>query len=347
MTTGEFFKNNGFQTVLVTGGSGYLAGWTIVELLKRGYRVRTTVRSLSREGQVRAVIARGAEAGERLSFYAADLLSDQGWDAAVDGADYVLHVASPMNSNKADLVTPARDGTLRVLRAATKAGVKRVVITSSGVAARLPEKADPATVIDERVWTDLNDPDIDEYTRSKTLSEKAAFDFMAEQGGATTLASVLPVFVEGPVLDKSAVSASVELVARVVSGKLSAIPRFGLDIVDTRDLVDLHLRAMTAPEAAGQRFLGSAGFIWLEEVARLLREEFGPRAPKIPSRRMPDWLLKTAGLFNEQARFLAPRLGKKPNISAAKAEKVLGWQPRPLKNTLVDTAESLLKEGVV
>lgn len=340
------YKENGSKTVLVTGGSGYLAEWAIVELLRQGYHVRTTLRDLKRESQVRQTIAKEVEPGNRLSFVEADLLQDAGWDAAMAGVDYALHIASPLSA-KGDIITAAREGTLRVLRAAQKAGVKRAVVTSSGVAALPTTGYESAAPTDETTWTDPTAKNIDEYSRSKTLAERAAWDFMAGQTGSMTLATVLPGFVIGPVLDKTSVSESVGLVGRLLTGKLAALPRLGFGVVDTRDVVDLHLRAMTMPEAAGQRFLAVGDFLWLEDMAKILRKHFGSRAPKIPTRRMPDLLLKTAALFSEQARFMAPRIGKKRLLSSAKAEKLLGWRPRPVQNTFIDAAESLIKEGVV
>lgn len=327
------------KTVLVTGGSGYIGSWAIVELLKQGYRVRTTVRSLKSEEKLRAAVASQVAPGDRLTFFTADLLSDSGWPEAVAGVDYVLHIASPMGTGM-DLITPAREGTLRVLRASQQAGVKRVVMTSSGVTAR-PGKGATGPV-DETIWTDLTGKGVDQYTQAKTQAEKAAWQFVAEQGGGMTLASVLPVFVEGPVLGKDFSSQSVELIGRLLSGKMAAVPNFGLNIVDVRDVVDLHIRAMTAPEAAGQRFLAATDFLWLTEVARILRQHFGSRVAKIPTRRLPDFVIKVAGLFNEEARFLAPRLGQRQEYSAAKARELLGWQPRPVAQTVIDTAESLL-----
>jgi len=251
------------ETVLVTGGSGFIGGWCVVELLKRGYTVRTTVRSLSKEPAARAAIAEEVDPGDRLSFFAAELTKDDGWDAAAAGCDYVLHVASPLGvDNPKDpnvLITPARDGALRALKAATKAGVKRVVMTSS-VAAASPPEASADSLTDETVWTDPKGPGVGAYPQSKTIAERAAWDFMAEHGGETTLAVVNPALVLGPVLTKENLG-SVQVVQRLMNGSMPGTPRLGFNLVDVRDVADLHIRAMTAPEAAGNRFIaaGSGG----------------------------------------------------------------------------------------
>ena len=343
-------ENKSEQTVLVTGGSGYIGAWTIVRLLEQGYRVRTTVRSLDREAKVRANIAEHVNPGDRLTFFAADLLNDAGWEEATKGVDYVLHVASPLGvgeDKNIDLVPPARDGTLRVLRASTKAGVKRVVLTSSGSAALPAGSTDTGVKADETVWTDPTAKGVDNYSQSKTLAEQAAWDFIKREGGNTTLTTVLPVFVEGPVLGKDLISPSVELVSRLVSGKLPGIIRLGMSIVDVRDVADLHILAMTAPEAAGQRFIGTSDFLWMADMATILRGHLGAKGAKIPTRRLPDILFKVMALFNSEARQLAPRLGKHRELSSAKAIKVLGWQPRSAATTMMDCADSLIKTGLV
>ena len=216
--------NSGDATVLVTGGSGFLAGWTIAALLQAGYRVRTTVRSLSREGEIRKALSGVTGGGERLGFFEADLLKDAGWDAAVAGADYVLHVASPMQVGEfrdQDVIKPAREGTLRVLKAAAKAGVRRTVITSSTRAAQ-PRKAS-AVPVDETVWTDLSERGLGDYTRAKTLAEQDAWRFAAENP-AMSLATVLPVFIQGPVMGTD-VSGSIEVVSRLLKGQVSCSAR--------------------------------------------------------------------------------------------------------------------------
>ena len=245
------------ELVLVTGGGGYVAGWCVVELLRQGYRVRTTVRSLDREREIRDAIAGQVRGDDRLTAVIADLTRDAGWDAAMAGCDYVLHVASPLGGEAgADLIAPAREGTLRVLRAAAGAGVRRVVMTSAAATARPP--LDSNIVSNESVWASPDDPQFDSYRISKILAERAAWDFMAEAGATERLTTILPGAVFGPVLFKQNLG-SVRIIKRLLEGRPPALPRLGFAVVDVRDLAALHVRAMTTPEAAGQRFLATGG----------------------------------------------------------------------------------------
>lgn len=333
------------QTVMVTGGSGFVGGWAVVELLRRGYRVRTTIRNLAREAEVRATIASQVET-KQLSFFAADLLHDAGWEEVVAGADYVLHVASPMPTGEyrgQNVIGPAREGTRRVLEASLKAGVKRVVITSS-TAAAIPT-TDNATT-DETVWTDLPDAPVNNYPRSKTLAERDAWDFIEKSGGAMELSTVLPANIQGPVLGHD-YSASVSLIELMLKGKLPALPRIGYGIVDVRDLVELHLLAMTSPLAAGERFIASGEFLWFSDIARILRANLGARAAKVSTRHLPDFVVRLGAHFNPEMAQLAPDLGKHRKISSAKAERMLGWRTRPAETSILDTANSLIEKGLV
>ena len=337
------------ETVLVTGGSGFIGGWCIVELLKRGYTVRTTVRSLAKEAAVRAAIATEIDAGDRLSFFPAELTKDEGWDAATAGCDYVLHVASPLGADSPTdpqvLIVPARDGALRALKAAVKAGVKRVVMTSSVAAASPPNRLEEGSS-DETVWTDLKEPGVSAYYQSKTIAERAAWDFMAEHGGATTLAVVNPAAVLGPVLSKENLG-SVQLVQRLLNGSMPGTPRLGFNIVDVRDVADLHIRAMTAPEAAGQRFIAADAFYWMADIAKVLKTRLPDKAGKVPTRPLPNFVLKLIAIFDRPVRSVVPSLGRRHSASSDKARRVLGWSPRPVDTTIVDCAESLIAKGAV
>ena len=335
------------STVLVTGGSGFVGSWAIALLLRQGYRVRTTVRNLAREQDVRAAIGSQVDPEDRLSFFAADLLRDEGWDHAVTGSDFVLHVASPMpvgEYRKQDVVAPAREGTRRVLEASREAGVKRVVITSS-VVASMP-KDENGSPIDEGVWTDLASGKINDYSRAKTLAEKDAWDFVRSSGGKMELATILPGSIQGPVLGAD-YSASIEFVGRMLKGQMPLLPRFGLAMVDVRDLVELHIRAMTSPAAAGERFIACGDFLWLSDMATILRDALGERASKVPTRNAPDWLVRFAALFNEELRQLTLNLGIHRAFTSAKAERLLGWHLRPAATSIVDTANSLLERQLV
>jgi dihydroflavonol-4-reductase len=336
------------ETVLVTGGTGFVSGWCIVELLKRGYTVRTTVRSLSKEATVRAALASVVDPDGRLGFFVANLAGDEGWALAAAGCDYVLHVASPLGGDaprdRNALIIPARDGTLRVLRAATEAGVKRVVITSS-VAAASPPPHSPDSINDETVWTDSSARNVNAYRRSKVFAERAAWDFMIGYGGSTTLTTILPSAVLGPVL-KTDNLGSVQVIARLLNGRLPGNPRLGFNIVDVRDLADVHIRAMTSPEASGQRFIAAGDFMWMADISATLRAKLGGHAKKVPTRLLPNFFLRFLSIFDPSLRLVTPVLGRKHVHTSAKALRVLGWTPRPAATTVVDCANSLILRNV-
>ena len=275
------------ETVLVTGGSGFLGGWCLVELLRRGFRVRTTVRDPSREAEVRANLASEVDAGDRLSVFTADLSGDAGWQEATRGCEYVLHVASPFPpaqpKDPNELITPARDGTLRVLRAGLESGVRRVVLTSSTAAVRSSGETRWAEPLTEEDWTDPDSPHLTPYVRSKTIAERAAWDLVREDGDVGRLAVVNPSAILGPVLSGD-LSYSLQVITRMLKG-MPGVPRLGFSFVDVRDVADLQIRAMRAPEAAGERFLAAGPFLWLSEVAGILRDRLGPAAAKVPGAR--------------------------------------------------------------
>jgi nucleoside-diphosphate-sugar epimerase len=341
----------GGELVLVTGGSGFIGAHCILQLLDRGFRVRTTVRSLDREAQVRAMLKAGGNAqGDALSFAAADLMSDAGWPQAVAGCDFVLHVASPfplgVPKNDDELVIPAREGTLRVLRAARDAGVRRVVLTSSFAAIGYghPPTDRP---FEETDWTDLSGGGTTAYVKSKTLAERAAWDFVGREGGALELAVVNPVAVFGPVLGAD-YSTSIELVQRMLDGKVPGCPRLSFGIVDVRDVADLHLRAMTDPAAKGERFLAVAGdFMTIQQIAEVLKARLGTAAARVPTRVLPDWLLRLIALVDPSVRQIVPELGKLKNATNAKARHLLGWKPRSREDAILATAESLIQLGLL
>ena len=332
------------QTVLVTGGSGFLGGWCVIELLRRGYTVRTTVRSLSREPQVRAAVGSEVEAGDRLTVIAADLTSDEGWPQAVAGCDYVLHVASPFPPKQPkdpdELIVPAREGTLRVLGASLDAGAKRVVVTSSVAAIRLSEGA-PARPLDETDWTNPDTPGLTPYVRSKTLAEQAAWDMVRERGEEERLAVVNPGAIIGPVLNED-LSYSLQAVQRLLGGTPGA-PRLGFSLVDVRDVADLELRAMTAPEAGGERFIAATEFLWMSDIATVLRDRLGEAASKVPTRTVPNFIVRAMALFDPGIRSVIGGLGKRTELSSEKARSTLGWAPRPIEDTIAETGESLVR----
>jgi dihydroflavonol-4-reductase len=335
------------ETILVTGGSGYVAGWCVVELLRRGYHVRTTVRTSAKATHVRQAVSGEVDPGDRLSFAIADLTSDDGWDEAVAGCDYVLHVASPLGigaaKNPDALIEPARDGTLRVLRAvAGQPGVRRVVLTSAANAASPPSYRDEG-VSDETLWT-VDDPALPAYRRSKTLAERAAWDFMAEHDGPTTLTTILPGAVFGPVLGADHLG-STQIVARLLAG-MPGTPRIGFEIVDVRDLADIHIRAMTAPEAGGERFLATGEFMWLRDMALALRTGLGDAANRVPTRNLPNIAVRLAAITDPTLREIMPALGRRHRHTTDKARRLLGWRARPAAETVVACGRSLLAHEV-
>ena len=323
---------NGEQTVLVTGGSGFLGGWCVVEALRSGYRVRTTVRDLAREGEVRASVGSQIDAGERLSVHAADLTSDAGWAEAVAGCDYVLHVASPFPpaqpKDPDELIVPARDGTLRVLRESLAAGVKRIVVTSSVAAVRNGARDDGARELTEADWSDPDNTDLTPYTRSKTIAELAAWEFMREQGAAERLVTVQPGAIIGPVLGADR-SYSLQAVERMVTGQMPGVPQLGFSFIDVRDVARLEVDALTAPEAGGQRLLAAGTFLWLSDVAR---------DPAPAARRRCRQGAHSARPERGRARALAVRSGHPLGRGRARQEDHLLARERQTPRRLAATA---------
>jgi nucleoside-diphosphate-sugar epimerase len=334
------------KTVLVSGGSGFLGGWCVVELLRRGHRVRTTVRDLSREPEVRArVETQGG--GDNLSVLAANLNSDDGWERAAQGCDYVLHVASPFPAvqpkDPDELIVPAREGTLRVLRAALDTGVERVVVTSSVAAVGGSTSSSPRPLTEED-WTDAANPKLTPYTRSKTIAERAAWDLVEARGEVEKLAVVNPGAILGPRLGDDR-SFSLELIERLLKG-MPGTPRLGYSIVDVRDVAELQIEAMTAPAAGGQRFIAVNRFMWMSEVAEVLRDRLGPAAANVPNRGIPDLAVRGMAIFDPSVRSIVGQLGRRVEMSSEKAQSLLGWSPRPVEETIVECARSLIDEKV-
>ena len=327
--------------VLVTGGSGYIAGYVIRQLVAGGWQVHTTVRSPARENAVRAVLAVD---DTRLRFFTADLHADAGWAEAVAGCRHVLHLASPLPAgvpgHADELIVPARDGTLRVLRAARAAGVQRFVMTSS-VAAVAYGRGRGVHHFTEADWTPDDYPGATPYVRSKAIAERAARDWVAREGGGLEFCSINPSVVLGPVWSRD-YSASVVIVKKLLDGSLPACPDIGFGVVDVRDVADLHLRALVAPGMAGERFIASGRFMKLREVADVLRRELGAEARRVTTRQVPDFAVRLAALFNPLARAAASELGAERHQSAEHARQVLGWQTRPVEQSIVDAARSLL-----
>ena len=334
------------DTVFVSGGSGYIAGFLIRQLVAEGWMVHTSVRDLAKEGAVRALLALD---NNRLRFFAADLSQDAGWAQALAGCSHVAHVASPLPfgvpKDANELILPARDGALRALRAAKAAGVRRFVMTSS-VAAVSYGRGRGVHHFTEADWTQLEGKGLTPYIQSKTIAERAARDWVAAEGGGIEYCSINPSVVLGPVWSPD-YSASVLIVKKLLNGSLGACPDIGFGVVDVRDVADLHVRALKAPGMAGERFIASGPFMKLREVADVLRAELGPQAHKVTTRNVPDWLVRVMALFNPMARAVVGELGSVRHQDASHAKAVLGWQTRPVQQSIVDAARSLIELGIV
>ncbi|MFT3696411.1 MAG: aldehyde reductase [Kofleriaceae bacterium] len=333
------------STVLVTGGTGFIAQHCIIALLAAGHRVRTTVRSLAREAEVRSYVKTAGD----LTFIAADLSNDAGWSEAAKGCDYAIHPASPTPSGDQvrleEWVKPAVDGNLRVLRASRDAGVKRVVLTSAFGAVGMGHSASHRRPFDETDWTNLDSPTVAPYQRSKTLSERASWDWIAKEGGALELAAINPVAVLGPALGEDS-SHSIAIVKNLLAGQ--PIPKINSGYVDVRDVADLHLRAMTDPKAKGERFLAIAGSsMSMLEVANVLRARMPAISQKVKTREVPNWVLKLVALRNRRVKGVIGMLGYDMNATSDKAKRLLGWSPRSREDAIVAAAESLVKLGLV
>ena len=334
------------DTVLVSGGSGYIAGFLIRQLVAEGWTVHTTVRSLAKEDAVRQLLAVD---NSRLRFFAADLNADTGWAEAMAGCSQVAHLASPLPGgvpkSADELIVPARDGALRALRAAKAAGVRRFVMTSS-VAAIAYGRGRGVHHFTEADWTLLEKPGITAYVQSKTIAERAARDWVAKGGGGIEFCTINPSVVLGPVWSRD-YSASVIIVKKMLDGSMAACPDIGFGVVDVRDVADLHVRALKAPNMAGERFIASGRFMKLREIADVLRAELGPLAHKAPQRNVPDWLVRVAARFNPLARAVVSELGSVRHQDATHAKAVLGWATRPVEQSIVDSARSLIELGIV
>lgn len=333
-------------TVLVTGGSGYIAGFTIRQLIAEGWTVRTTIRSLAKEKQVRDILAVD---NSKLTFFAADLADDAGWAPAMAGCTHVAHLASPFPDSSPrdenDLIIPARDGALRALRFAREAGVQRVVMTSS-MAAIAYGRGRGEETFTEKDWTDINHPDAYPYVKSKTIAERAARDWMEANGSEMEFCTVNPSLVLGPVLSPD-FSTSVEVVQKMMDGSFPGVPDLGYCIVDVRDLADLHVRVLTAPDMDGERFFAAGKFFKMHAMAMVLKERLGDEAGKVPTRKLPDWLMKLVALWDPVVRQVKSELGKVRHADASHAKEKLGWQTRDEEETIIDTARSLIDNGVV
>jgi len=339
------------KPVLVTGASGFIAIHCIIQLLEQGYQVRGTLRSMTREDELRKTIAKHIEADDKLTFIQADLLNDTNWADAVSGCDYVLHVASPFPfeapKDENDLIRPAKEGTLRVLRAAADNGVKRVVLTSS-IAAISAGHPREKTHFDEKDWSLSDSPAIESYPKSKTLAERAAWEFIKNlpQEHPLELAVINPGYVLGPLPDKYQ-RTSGELIQQLMSGALPGLARVQFTGVDVRDVAAAHIAAMITPEAAGQRFPCVGKQFWLYEAAQILNKHFSARGYKIPTTVLPSWLVRIVAIFLPPARSVLKTLDRETFIDSTLIRKTLNWKPLSLEQSFIDMAESMIELKLV
>lgn len=338
--------------VVVTGGSGFIASHIIAQLLNAGYAVRTTVRNVAKKRPLIEAMVHQAGVTDLsdLSFVAADLTAPAHWDAAIAGADYVIHPASPTPTlnfkDESEMIQPAVNGVLYVLRAAAAHHVKRVVLTSA-YGAIFAGHRDQKTPFTETDWSDLTKPGVHPYQKSKTLSERAAWEFIAHDDSGLELATVNPVAVMGPVLADDYSHSNIQI-KDFLTGKTPLVPKVDSGYVDVRDVASLHLLAMTRPEAAGQRFLATTGeTLSMMTVANILREAFPQFAARLPKHEIPTPLLKLAAIANPMLKMVATVAGTYAETSNAKAKRLLGWEPRPAREAILATAQSMIDLGIV
>jgi len=336
------------QTVLVTGGSGFIATHCLLQLHQAGYGLRATLRDKGRGSAIDSVLAHAHGSPVPVEWFEADLESDAGWHEATSGSAFVLHVASPIPrsvpKHDEELIRPARDGALRVLRAAADAGVQRVVMTSS-TAAVFYGYGSTGRPFTEKDWSNPASSDNSAYTRSKTYAELAAWEFM-ETHKDLELTTINPGAVLGPVLERD-YGTSAEIVLKLLNGDLPGLPRLGFPLVDVRDVANAHLCAMTHPNAAGERFLCANEFTWMQDIADVLREHLPDRANKIPRRRLPNWLMRMSALFDPVIRSVTFELGVKRDVDSSKLRDVLGVELRSNRDAITATADSLIAQEVV
>lgn len=331
------------QTVLITGITGYIASHCLKQLLEAGYGVKGTARNATKARKVLDAFDR-----RDLEIVEADLSSDKCWDEAVAGADYVLHVASPFPDappkDENDLIKPAMDGAERVLRAAARAGVKRVVMTSSMAAvASGYGKAAQGKTFTEADWSNLNGP-IAAYDKSKTLAERRAWEVAGELG--LDLVVINPGLVTGPLLADNA-GTSLEVVERMLKGDLPGLPQIGFRCVDVRDVAAAHVAALTAPNAPGNRYCCVTEFLWFEDIAHMLKDALGEAADKVPTRKLPNVLVRLGSLFDPSLKLITPNLGVSFKVDTTAIERDLGFTPHDLRQSVIETAQSLIQYGEV
>ncbi|MEM9584476.1 MAG: aldehyde reductase [Pseudomonadota bacterium] len=339
------------QTVFVTGATGYIAKHLVLQLLNAGFNVIGSTRSAERDAELRAAVSPHLEAADgletRLRTVTLDLTRDEGWTEALSGADVLMHTASPFPlsqpKDENDLITPAVQGTLRALKAADASGIKRVILTSSTVAvASGPTPARGHYTEDD--WSDLTHPMTNAYAKSKTMAERAAWDFIAADAPHMQLTTINPGLVLGAPLDEN-FGTSIQLIERLMKGRDPMVPNFGFAAVDVKDVAAMHISALKAPEAAGERILAVAGSLWFKDIAETLAAAYPDR--KIPTRTAPSFLMRALGLFDPAVRSILPQLGQCPKISNEKAKTLLGMEFRSMDDAIRSSAAFLMSKKLL
>lgn len=336
-------------TVLVTGVTGFLGSHVTIQLLNRGYDVVGTMRSLKRADAMRGIIAAHTEHVANLRFVEADLLTAD-WDAVMEGIDFVQHIASPfpqvLPKDEDELIRPAKEGALKVLQAAKRMGVQRVVLTSSvGAVSYGKTPSQLQAVLDEKDWTDItNLKDSTPYFRSKTIAERAAWDYVKGEGKGLELVTICPGGILGPLLEQD-FSASANIVLKCLDGSAPAVPQIGFEVVDVRSVADLHILAMEKPNAVGQRYIASAGHMYFKDVANLLRKHYPGR--KIPRFELPNFVTRFYSNIDKTLKPVLVDLGVYRKVNASKAQRELGWQPISKEEAVLTCAASAFKLGLL
>lgn len=342
-------RNMENKKVLLTGVTGFLGSHTTIQLLNKGYHVKGTLRNINRVESIREIIARHTTRSENLEFYEINLSdSEDKWADAMKEIDFVVHIASPfpttLPKNEDDIIFPAKNGTLNILKSATKAKVKRIVLTSSSGAVVYGDRKNGA--FSEKDWTNIkNLNDTTPYFRSKTIAEKTAWDFISANPNAPELVTILPGAILGPVLDKDDYGTSANLVKKIMDGSMPAMPKIGFEMADVRAVADAHIKALENPNASGNRYLCANGYLEFKDIADILRVEFPNN--KIPSKTLPDFMVKLFSVFDKETKPILNDLGAKRTIDNSKIKKELSWKPIALQESVKDTAHSLKNLNIV
>jgi len=336
--------------VLLTGISGFVGSHVALQLLNKGFRVRGSLRNLNKSEKVRKTLEKHGADTNKLEFVALDLNSDDGWKKAMQDVSYLLHVASPfvtsMPKNKMELINPAVQGTARAINAALKANVKRIVLTSSIAAISYGHGKNHTAPFDENDWTNINSPEVNAYTESKTLAEKKAWEIMENGGRRSDLSVINPSLIFGPLLDDDA-GTSGELILRLLNGSIPATPRFYFSIVDVRDVAAMHINAMTSPKAGGERFITSAKGLWLKEMVQVIKIALPQHSKKLPKFSMPDWGVRLYSLFDKDIRGNLSSLGIVHKLNNDKTRAVLGRDFITNEDAIIATAKSIIEQNLL